>query len=183
MKNIKEIPSFTLPYSPIGQVGEPLYPMGIFIMEVWKDVKGFEGLYQVSNLGRVKSKKTDLIRKLTLSNNGYLVVSLYKKPIGGRVFTIHKLVSLMFLGESKGLDVNHKDGNKKNNELSNLELCTRSQNMYHAYRNSLMKMKISMEIKEEIRNTPYYKGMFVGLAKKYSVRHSTISRIYNGKTS
>ncbi len=140
-------------------------------------------MYQVSNLGRVKSKKTDLIRKLTPSSNGYLVVSLFRKPIGARVFTIHKLVSLAFLGESNGLDINHKDGNKKNNELSNLELCTRSENMYHAYRHSLMKMKISREIKEEIRNTPYYRGMFVGLAKKYSVRHSTISRIYSGKIS
>lgn len=114
--------------------------------EIWKDIDGFEGRYQISNLGRVKSLERKvkfgsqiriikpMIRKLKAKKGGYLFVQLRKN--GKEVdFLVHRLVAKTFCnGYFKNADVNHKDGNKKNNIYTNLEWCTRSQNQLHAYR-------------------------------------------------
>lgn len=116
--------------------------------EIWKDIEGFEGLYQVSNLGRVKSLERVIIRKngrkipcreknLTSSIGafGYYRVNLCKN---GRQFTkkIHTLVAEHFIGKRpEGYDVNHIDENKANNAVSNLEYVTRKENINHATRN------------------------------------------------
>ena len=107
--------------------------------EIWKNIKGYEDLYQVSNLGRIKSTKTKTIRKATKNKNGYLYVDLWGK--GKRVKkTIHRLVAETFLDNKNNFtDINHKDGNKLNNKLSNLEYCTRSYNLKEAYRLKLRK--------------------------------------------
>lgn len=111
--------------------------------EVWKDIAGFPD-YVVSNLGRIKrackSKnnraKEGLILK-PIENKGYLAVSLYG-PQGLRPFLIHRLVLMSFVGPPPlGHESNHKDGNKKNNLLENLEWVTSSENTIHAYRNGL----------------------------------------------
>lgn len=107
--------------------------------EIWKDIKGYEGLYQVSNLGRVKSlpklKKTptstfmtkERIKKANLCK-GYLRVGLRKKGKTKSYF-VHCLVAQAFLGEANGLTVNHKDENKLNNRADNLEYMTLAENI------------------------------------------------------
>ena len=107
--------------------------------EIWKDIEGYEGLYQVSNLGRVKSlnyNKTGRQRiKKAESNKRYFSVTLWKdkKP---RTFNVHRLVCENFNEipkhleniEVKELQVNHKDGNTHNNKAENLEWCTAREN-------------------------------------------------------
>jgi hypothetical protein len=115
-------------------------------MEVWKDIKGFEGLYKVSNLGRVKSFiniKEGFILKNSIGGCGYARVNLFKKekPHQQRV---HVIVSKAFLDENytqKGFFCNHIDGNKQNNKLDNLEIVTRSENELHAFRIGLKSHK------------------------------------------
>lgn len=114
--------------------------------EVWKDVVGYEGVYQVSNLGRVKSlpKRDRLgryypekIKSQVNNGTGYLVVNL-KHNGTQRMRTVHRLVAEAFLTNPNGFsDVNHIDGNKRNNQLDNLEFCTRQANMIHARRMGL----------------------------------------------
>jgi hypothetical protein len=101
--------------------------------EIWKDIEGYEGLYQVSNLGRIKSLKRKRIRILKLFHDkgGYIWVSLRKDNIGHRMY-VHHLVAFAFIsGLSK--EINHKDGDKSNNNANNLEWSNRSKNMKHAY--------------------------------------------------
>ena len=102
------------------------------MQEIWKDVPEYEGLYQVSNFGRVKSfresakfkKPKELILKSSLINSGYAVVTLYKEN-SKRKFQIHRLVASVFLPNPLNLPcVNHKDENKLNNCVDNLEWCT-----------------------------------------------------------
>lgn len=99
--------------------------------EVWKDIKNYEGLYQVSNLGRVKSlyfgKET--ILKPSKNNKGYLFVYLFKDKIRQHCF-IHRLVAETFIENSNNLPcINHKDENPLNNTLENLEWCSHLYNM------------------------------------------------------
>jgi hypothetical protein len=105
--------------------------------EEWRDIPGFEGVYQVSNLGGVKrligyNCRTERLLKPAHYSNGYLFVSLCVdgKPKG---YTLHRLVASAFIGVSKQ-EVNHKDGNKENNCVDNLEYSTRHLNNLHAYR-------------------------------------------------
>ena len=123
--------------------------------EIWKDINGFEGLYQVSNFGRIKSlpktrktgksKKTirfydeKILKASSCSNNGYKIVTLSDNG-KQKYFTIHRLVCFHFLENKNNYKViNHKDGNKLNNDVENLEWCTNSQNSSHAYKLGLQK--------------------------------------------
>lgn len=127
--------------------------------EIWKDIKDYEGLYQVSNLGRVKSLRKEVnfycglymeikkrvyrerIISLKKSNKGYLNITLYKNGIE-KHFNVHRLVAETFLTNINNLPaVNHIDGNKENNKVDNLEWCTYSENMKHAVRTGLFKPK------------------------------------------
>lgn len=103
-------------------------------MEIFKNVIGYDGLYQVSNKGNVKSLVNrhgyPIILKQSWDNGGYKIVTLCKNKKRSTK-TIHRLVASAFLGQSS-LDVNHKDGNKQNNNLENLEFVTKSQNVLHA---------------------------------------------------
>ena len=97
-------------------------------MERWRDVKGYEGLYQVSDLGQVKNSKGQ-IRKQTLNKNGYLYVNLCK---AGKVHNIpvHRLVALAFVETAnEGLTVNHKNEVKTDNRACNLEWMTLDDNL------------------------------------------------------
>lgn len=115
--------------------------------EIWKDVIGYEGLYQVSNLGKIKRvmftngkysfKKERLLNKFLI--NGYEKVELNKNGIGKPKF-IHRLVAEAFIPNPENkLQVNHIDGNKQNNCISNLEWATPSENTKHAYMTGLAK--------------------------------------------
>ena len=114
--------------------------------EIWRPVVGYEGFYIVSSfgnvvsLGRVVVKRNGVTEKKHatplrphLAGKGYLYVNLYNNG-KGRQCTVHRLVAIAFLGPSDGLHVNHKDLNKTNNRLENLEWVTRSENAQHAMR-------------------------------------------------
>lgn len=103
--------------------------------EIWKDIQGYEGLYQVSNLGKVKSLYKNKILKPRIKENDYLIVSLYKDR-EDKKFYIHRLVANAFIPnpENKGY-VNHKNFDKSDNTLENLEWVTRIENFRH-YKNS-----------------------------------------------
>jgi hypothetical protein len=120
-------------------------------MENWKDIKGYEGLYQISDKGVVKGLKRIILSrwgtpkewkektiKTIVDHLGYCRVSLCKN---GSVKTgkIHRLVAETFLnGEGA---INHKDGNKLNNDVNNLEFCTNKENLHHAFISGLRPKK------------------------------------------
>ena len=94
-------------------------------MEIWKDIKGYEGDYQVSSYGRVKSYKNgkEKILKPRLTTRKYLQVHFCKNKIV-KNFQVHRLVALAFLPNPQNFPhINHKDENKMNNNLENLEWC------------------------------------------------------------
>ena len=99
------------------------------MQEIWKDIPNYEGLYQVSNLGRVKSlfKYKKILKPRP--RNGYLRVSLTKNNKSTN-YAVHRLVAQAFISNPNNLpEINHKDENKQNNCVDNLEFCTRKYNM------------------------------------------------------
>lgn len=99
-------------------------------IEIWKDIEGYEGLYQVSNLGRVKSLKFNKIKILSqgISGSGYKIVSLSKEN-QRKIFLVHRLVAMVFIKNPNNYPcINHKDENKLNNLANNLEWCTHRYN-------------------------------------------------------
>lgn len=113
--------------------------------EIWRDIKGYEGLYQVSNFGRVKSlKRTIKGRKyqskhlsIQKGKDGYERIMLYNSS-GHKGMTVHRLVALSFIPNPNNKKcVNHKDGVKTNNKENNLEWVTHSENMKHAFTKGL----------------------------------------------
>lgn len=112
--------------------------------EEWRPVKGYEGLYEVSNMGRVKSlhRPQSIILKQNTDSGGYMIVNLSKNGTYNTK-TVHRLVATAFIRNPNNYGVvNHKDGNKKNNAVDNLEWCTQRYNMKHAYRNGLINVDI-----------------------------------------
>lgn len=122
--------------------------------EVWKDIIGYEGLYQVSSLGRVKStgtvwngwvyhKKKETIRKSNANvKNGYHSLCLSKDSKVKRHY-VHRLVGESFIDNPLNKpQINHLDGNKNNNKVDNLEWVTRKENVQHAIKNGLSHLPI-----------------------------------------
>jgi len=163
--------------------------------EMWKDVISYEGLYEVSSFGRVKSIRRrslkdgrqvhERILKPGAGNRNYKVVCLSKNGIS-RTITIHRLVATSFIPDKEiETQVNHKDGNKFNNYLENLEWCTRKENMIHAKK--VLKRNINayaLSHKEvfAVRNVDYKGITLTRVAKIYNVARSTISNIVNRVT-
>jgi len=123
-------------------------------MENWKEIKETNGMYYVSDLGNVKKlggkqfKRNGTNLKLCQINSGYLIAKMYVNH-KHMYRTVHRLVAEAFLGKREGLDINHKNGDKQDNRLENLEWCTRKENMEHCVRNGLRKdVKKVMAIRE-----------------------------------
>lgn len=129
----------------IGEMG------GIVVEEVWKDIDCFEGRYQVSTFGRVKSLKrkiTDInknyilnekILKQAAMTNGYKFIALCKNSVYKQL-SIHRLVAIAFIPNPDNKpEVNHKKGIKIDNRVSELEWSTRSENQLHSYKIGIMK--------------------------------------------
>lgn len=109
------------------------------IKEEWKDVKGYEGCYKVSNMGRIKSFKHEKDGRLLSPkfNGNYNQIRLCKDGVCN-IFSIHRLVAIHFVENPLNKDqVNHIDGNKTNNFYKNLEWATHSENGLHAYETNL----------------------------------------------
>lgn len=154
--------------------------------EVWKEVFGYEGRYEVSNRGRVYSHF--LKRELTQYDrgNGYLSVMLSKKG-KSKNYTVHSLVAEAFLGKpQKGLEIDHIDGNKTNNNVLNLRYITHSDNMNNPV--SIAKRYEAIKAKQGVSVIAYMNGIKVGeyiclmdAAKALKVECTNISRILRGK--
>ena len=115
-------------------------------METWKNIDRFNGLYQISTNGKVRKcystkniKNKTVILKGGKFPNGYLFVSLTVSKGKYKNFLVHRLVAEAFIpNPDNKSDVNHIDGNKSNNNVENLEWCTRSENLAHALKIGLI---------------------------------------------
>ena len=124
--------------------------------EVWKDVVGFEGVYKVSNKGNVRSvaRKDSIGRKCGgrmlkpgYDKDGYLRVNIYKNGKQKTRF-IHRLVAGAFVPNPNGYsEINHRDENKVNNKLSNLEWCDAKHNVNYGTRNTRVSQKLSKKVR------------------------------------
>jgi predicted XRE-type DNA-binding protein len=164
------------------------------IKEIWKDIKDYEGRYQISNFGRVKSLKyhqTNKIKLLRLGINkdGYLQISLSKNGIFKNYYVARLVAAYFVINLDIKPLINHIDGNKKNNYFNNLEWVTVRENNLHAFKIGLCSHKRekhnNTHLKEKdilwIRNNSG-KIMQKEMAKKLNVTPSNISSIIRKKS-
>ena len=159
--------------------------------EDWRDIKNYEGHYQVSRGGQVRSLKRGVqVMRPAVSRTGYWQVNLYRV---GKVkhFYVHRLVAEAFIGHiAEGMEVNHKNGVKSSDEVSNLEIVTAKQNIHHAFTMGLIppmwgenspRSKLN---EEQVREIRLLKGKArVGeVAGMFKVSVRTIYFIWEGKT-
>jgi len=157
------------------------------MQEEWRSVVGYEGLYEVSNMGRVRSLKecrgkSNIILKHNI-NNGYSHIDLYKNS-SRQHSKIHRLVAQAFIPNPENkYDVNHIDSNRSNNIISNLEWVTRKENMEHCIKmgrntcgekqgRSKLKIKQVLQIRKS-------KLLRKEIAYKYDICISTVYAIKN----
>lgn len=162
--------------------------------EVFEDLKGYEDSYQISDFGRIFTKRRlvgnqiyygrELVPQIT--KDGYLKVTLCKNG-ECKKFYLHRLVAIQFIDNSTNLpQVNHKDGNKLNNVATNLEWCTKLENQNHAVRTGLMQKgqnRPSAKLTEaQVLEIYKLKGILKGqdIANKYGVSKNTINCILRG---
>lgn len=174
-------------------------------LEDWRPVADWEGLYEVSDKGRVrglervmKTKQGQRKYQAKLftpgrSGNGYLVVSLSNESAGRKVKAhIHSLVAQAFIGpQRRGLDVNHIDGNKHNNRIENLEYTTRSRNIKHAVEIGLRRVlrgvetgqaKLDEDKVRQIRKRLSEGVVQRAIAREFGVSRGPIDSINRGLT-
>ena len=153
--------------------------------EIWKSVVSYEGKYEVSNLGDVKSCRTNKLLCKYKQKNGYMKTTLGRKSV-----YVHRLVAIAFLKNPHNKDqVNHKDCNKQNNHVNNLEWSTYRENQDHAIKNKVFlfgQKHPSSKLKDheavKIREL-YFSGQLrvFELAKKFKVSRALITLIIKNK--
>lgn len=165
------------------------------LRKAWKPIKGFEGLYEISTSGEVKSfvKLKEKILRPGLCKNGYLTVVLYRYR-HGKSYYVHRLVAETFIPNVFGKpEVNHLDGNKRNNGLRNIEWCTKSENGRHAYDTGLNYSNpqkgesCATHVLSERQVKKIKTALFLGitcarLGRLFGVDRTTISSIKNEKS-
>ena len=112
---------------------------GYIKVEEWAPIPEFDGMFEASDMGRIKNTWTGKVLKQGTNSKGYKTISI---NVLGQKYTreVHRLVAAAFIeGDHTGMDVHHKDANKTNNRLSNLEYCTRKKNIEYAIRDGVMK--------------------------------------------
>lgn len=164
-------------------------------MEIeWRPIPGFEGAYEVSRCGRVRS----LGRKVVQSNGAWQIIEgtvlVARVDTSGyegvtlsmrRTRRVHRLVAQVFLAPVPGKDhVNHIDGNKRNNYASNLEWCTRAENAAHAARLGIGSgsTKLTAEDVRQIRSEHTNGTAVRQLARRFNVHRISIRKIIRGET-
>ena len=158
----------------------------------WESVKGYKNYYLVSTTGLVYSIRSKKLLSPFISS-GYLQIELNLNGIAKK-HLIHRIVAEAYLPNPNNLPcVNHKDGNKLNNDISNLEWCSYKENMEHASEYGLLKnigsnspaRKLTEEDVKYIRNVYKKRDLEYGssaIGRKFGVDHKTIYAIVNGKT-
>ena len=151
------------------------------MQEVWQPVRGYEGRYEVSDTGQVRGPRGP--RKPIFHTNGYVRVGLCHSGTN-KWFYIHRLVATHFIPNPKQCpQVNHKDGNKTNNAVTNLEWCTASENAIHAVRlfgrhgENLYNCKLTSEQVRSIRTDTRLQRT---IAADYAICRQVVSRIKRG---
>lgn len=178
------------------------------MQEQWKPIKGYEGLYEVSNLGRIKSlgysyigsnqygAKTHriikpCIKKTRINNNGYERVSLTKERKAKEYF-VHRLVAIAFIDKTDDKNVvNHKDFNRTNNKAENLEWVTSSENTLYSYKKGrfdVLKEKLREKYGKPIIGINLKTGLILALktmkdANRFGFTHQNVQRCCAGKTA
>ena len=162
-------------------------------MEEWKDIQGFEGLYRVSNTGKVFSIRRNIELKGKTDRYGYQCVVLWNGKNNYR--TVHRLVAEAFIPRIEGCNVvNHLDCNKKNNSVSNLEWTTVQHNTKHAYDNNkeyrdhVQRVnKMGIEAKK-IKVDAYLNGVYIGsyngkkdVAEQLGISEKTVYNRLHGR--
>jgi hypothetical protein len=166
--------------------------------EIWKPIKGYEGLYEVSNMGRVKRLPTSFEcgsrwgkdRIITFKGRILSVSKADKKhypivwlSLKNKVknYSVHRLVATAFLSNSENkLQVNHIDGNRDNNNVSNLEWVTGNENMMHSYY-ILKNQKVGQKTIIDVETGIVYDSIMDAFnSKKYGYKYSTIARQLSG---
>ena len=140
--------------------------------EIWKQITGYENLYEVSNFGNVRSMRFNPPKNIYQSTTGYgyKTVNLYKSGKQERC-SVHRLVAMMFVdGYEDGLEVNHKDLNKANNIYTNLEWVNRSYNQKHQY---------SLYHKDYKPNTCPVCGIEIAKSARYCMKHRNTDNVIN----
>ena len=168
--------------------------------EIWKDINGYEGLYKISNLGRIKAlsrrvrfgsqwrnTETKILHPRRKGKvNPYLTIILYDEDRKPKTYHIHRLVALHFVdGYYEGAEVNHKDGVKQHNEYTNLEWCSRSYNIKHSYctlAQRRMKGKVVLQLTMEGSPMCFYQSA-VEASKVTGICKSCITDCACGKHS
>jgi hypothetical protein len=173
-------------------------------IEIWKDIEGYEGIYQISNFGRVKSlkrittgknggkyKSIEKIMIPEILNGGHLRISLFKN--GYKRHLVHRLVAIAFIPNPDNLPfINHINNNPSHNFLENLEWCTPKQNSAHMVKHDRQaKGEKNGDSKLKDGDIKWIKANYVrgnknfdmnNIAKKFNVHPSTISLIISNKT-
>lgn len=157
--------------------------------EIWKPIKNYEKLYEISNYGNIKSLiyKKEKILKPYMTSTGYYKIDLRKNNIR-KIRPIHKLVAETFIDNPNNLsEVNHKDGDKTNNKVWNLEWVTRSDNIKHSYRTGL---HIHIPDCKPVNQIDVITGKIIktyksinDAAKQLNLRHESISACAKGITN
>ena len=153
--------------------------MGI---EKWKDIPNFNGLYQVSNNGNIKRAKDEYIFKKNKNSRGYRIITLTKDKKEYSL-SVHRLVAEAFIPNPNNLpQINHKDGNKLNNKIENLEWCTQSENMKHAYKNKL-EIKSGKKVVQFDLDMKIIKiwDKIIEAEKEYKIAHGKITMVCKNK--
>lgn len=161
--------------------------------ELWREVKGYEDFYLISNSGRVRSlhRNKEIILSPRITKLGYVGVNLSRNG-KSKAFLVHRLVAIAFC-ENKELkrEVNHIDGNKQNNSFENLEWSTRSENVKHAIRTGLKSVrrgtanninKLSNEDVFKIRKLISNEVTNSKISKMFKIDPSTVSDIKRRKS-
>jgi hypothetical protein len=159
--------------------------------EEWKPVSGYEGLYEVSNFGRVRSLKTGIMLRLNNRGLEYRSVLLCKKDLANKSLRVHRLVAQAFIPNPENKPcVNHIDNNPNNNRVSNLEWVTPKENYQHSQmqgRNSMgekvgtskLKERDVLEIRKLFETGQYTKRL---LSRMYRVTSTMVFYIVNRKS-